>query len=221
MDLSVKKNFIKRIISSIVILPIAIISIYLGNSIFFISLILITFISFYELKDISKNNYIFLFSSLIILLFFYSAWELRQAPNGFFLVLFVLFVSVFTDIGGYISGKILKGPKISQISPNKTYTGMVGSFLLPMLLIYFFLNHDSNKDIYDKVVYLHNFNLLFTIFIVSLVSQIGDFVISYLKRKSKKKDTGKIIPGHGGLLDRIDGIIFASIFYYLLIKLDF
>jgi len=221
MDLSIKKNFIKRIISSIVILPIAIISIYLGNSIFFISLILITFISFYELKDISKNNYIFLFSSLIILIFFYSAWELRQAPNGFFLVLFVLFVSVFTDIGGYIFGKILKGPKISQISPNKTYTGMVGSFLLPMLLIYFFLNHDSNKDIYDKVVYLHNFNLLLTIFIVSLVSQIGDFVISYLKRKSKKKDTGKIIPGHGGLLDRIDGIIFATIFYYLLIKLDF
>ena len=137
MDLSLSNNLIKRIISSISILPIVIVSIYLGNTIYLIFLTLITLISFYELKNISTNNYIYIFSSLIIILFFYSAWELRSGPNGFYLVLFVLLISIFTDIGGYLFGKILKGPKISKISPNKTYTGMIGSFLLPVFLIYF------------------------------------------------------------------------------------
>ena len=221
MDLSLNNNLIKRIISSIFILPIVIISIYLGNTIYLIFLTLITLISFYELKNISTNNYIYIFSSLIIILFFYSAWELRSGPNGFYLVLFVLLISIFTDIGGYLFGKILKGPKISKISPNKTYTGMIGSFLLPVFLIYFFLTHENNNEIYEQIIYIGNFNLLFTIFVVSLISQAGDFSVSYLKRKSNQKDTGKIIPGHGGLLDRIDGIIFASIFYYLFIQFNF
>ena len=221
MDLLLNNNLIKRIISSILILPIVIISIYLGNTIYLIFLTLITLISFYELKNISTNNYIYIFSSLIIIFFFYSAWELRSGPNGFYLVLFVLLISIFTDIGGYLFGKILKGPKISKISPNKTYTGMIGSFLLPVLLIYFFLTHENNNEIYEQIIFISNFNLLFTIFVLSLISQAGDFIISYLKRKSNKKDTGKIIPGHGGLLDRIDGIIFASIFYYLFIQFNF
>ena len=221
LDLSVKNNLIKRVISSVIILPVVLIAVYLGNYIFLIFLSIITIISLHELKKISKNNFIFVLSSLIIFLFFYSSLELRNAPNGFFLVLFVLSISVFTDIGGYIFGKILKGPKISQISPNKTYTGMVGSFLLPILLIYFFLIRENNIEFYEKIIYFGNFNLLFTIFIISLISQIGDFMVSYLKRKSKKKDTGNIIPGHGGMLDRIDGIILASIFYNLLIKANF
>ena len=98
---------------------------------------------------------------------------------------------------------------------------MIGSFLLPVFLIYFFLTHENNNEIYEQIIYIGNFNLLFTIFVVSLISQAGDFSVSYLKRKSNQKDTGKIIPGHGGLLDRIDGIIFASIFYYLFIQFNF
>ena len=135
--------------------------------------------------------------------------------------MFVLLISIFTDIGGYLFGKILKGPKISKISPNKTYTGMIGSFLLPVFFVYFFLTHENNNEIYEQIIYVSNFNLLFTIFVVSLISQAGDFTVSYLKRKSNQKDTGKIIPGHGGLLDRIDGVIFASIFYYLFIQFNF
>ena len=221
MDLSLNNNLIKRIISSIFILPIVIISIYLGNTIYLIFLTLITLISFYELKNISTNNYIYIFSSLIIILFFYSAWELRSGPNGFYLVLFVLLISIFTDIGGYLFGKILKGPKISKISPNKTYTGMIGSFLLPVFFVYFFLTHENNNEIYEQIIFIGNSNLLLTIFVVSSISQAGDFIVSYIKRKSKTKDTGKILPGHGGLLDRIDGIIFASIFYYLFTQLNF
>jgi len=218
MDLSLKNNFIKRLVSSIIIAPILYFVIYYGNIFFFSLLIIIAIISFYELKNISFNNLIFIFSLFILLLFLYSSWELRNLQNGFYLVLFVLFICIFTDIGGYIFGKLFKGPKISRISPNKTYSGMAGSFLLPLIVVYFFLTSDNNSEIYSKIIYFYNLNLSFTILIISLVSQLGDFMISYLKRKSKKKDTGNIIPGHGGLLDRIDGIIFATIFYDLLVR---
>ena len=218
MDLSLKNNFIKRLVSSIIILPILFFIIYYGNIFFLSLLIIIAIISFYELKNISFNNLIFIFSLFILLLFLYSSWELRNLQNGFYLVLFVLFICIFTDIGGYIFGKLFKGPKISRISPNKTYSGMAGSFVLPLIFVYFFLTSDNNSEIYSKIIYFYNLNLSFTILIISLVSQLGDFMISYLKRKSKKKDTGNIIPGHGGLLDRIDGIIFATIFYDLLIR---
>jgi len=218
MDLSLKNNFIKRLVSSIVILPVLFLIIYFGNMFFLSMLTIIAIISFYELKNISFNNLIFIFSLLILALFLYSSWELRNLQNGFYLILFVLFICIFTDIGGYIFGKIFKGPKISRISPNKTYSGMVGSFLLPIIVIFFFLTSKSNFEIYDKIIFLHNMNLFFTIFFIFLVSHLGDFMISYLKRKSNKKDTGNIIPGHGGLLDRIDGIIFATIFYNLIIK---
>ena len=218
MDLSLKNNFIKRLVSSIIIAPILYFVIYYGNIFFFSLLIIIAIISFYELRNISFNNLIFIFSLFILLLFLYSSWELRNLQNGFYLVLFVLFICIFTDIGGYIFGKLFKGPKISRISPNKTYSGMTGSFVLPLIVVYFFLTSDNNSEIYSKIIYFYNLNLSFTILIISLVSQLGDFMISYLKRKSKKKDTGNIIPGHGGLLDRIDGIIFATIFYDLLIR---
>jgi phosphatidate cytidylyltransferase len=220
MDLSLKNNFIKRLVSSIVIAPILFIIIYFGNIFFLSLLIIIAIISFYELKNISFNNLIFIFTLLILFLFLYSSWELRNLQNGFYLTLFVLFICIFTDIGGYFFGKTFKGPKISSISPNKTYSGLVGSFLLPIIVIFSFLINNSNSEIYDKIIFLFNLNLFFTIFIISLVSQLGDFMISYLKRKSNKKDTGNIIPGHGGLLDRIDGIIFATIFYNLLIKVN-
>ena len=220
MDLSLKNNFIKRLVSSIIILPVLFLIIYFGNFFFLSLLIIIAIISFYELKDISFNNLIFTFNLLILALFLYSSWELRNLQNGLYLILFVLFICIFTDIGGYIFGKIFKGPKISRISPNKTYSGMFGSFLLPAIVILFFLNNNNNIEIYDKIIFPYNLNLFLTIFIISLVSQIGDFLISYQKRKSNKKDTGNIIPGHGGLLDRIDGIIFATIFYNLLIKVS-
>jgi len=220
MDLSLKNNFIKRLISSVVLLPILFLIIYFGNIFFLSMLLIIAIISFYELKNISINNSTFIFSLIILLLFLYSSWELRNMQNGFYLTLFVLFICIFTDIGGYIFGKIFKGPKISHISPNKTYSGMIGSFLLPTIVIFFFITSNSNSEIYYKIIFLYNLNLFLTIFIISLVSQLGDFMISYLKRKSNKKDTGNIIPGHGGLLDRIDGIIFATIFYNLLIKMN-
>ena len=126
-------------------------------------------------------------------------------------------ICISTDIGGYLFGKIFKGPKLTKFSPKKTYTGMIGSFLLPIFLLFIisFLSFAFNG--------LYNFNseiLIFTL-LLSAVSQLGDIFISYFKRLAKIKDTGNIIPGHGGLLDRIDGMIFAIPFSYILIKNNF
>ena len=107
-------------------------------------------------------------------------------------------ICIFTDIGGYIFGNVFKGKKLTSISPNKTYSGMIGSFVCSLLICMLF------------IIYL-NFSNSFIIytFLISLVSQAGDLFISYLKRKANIKDTGNFLPGHGGFLDRLDGIIFA------------
>ena len=105
-----------------------------------------------------------------------------------------------SDIGGLIIGKIFKGKKLSKISPNKTISGSLGSFIFSLLLIPFFLKYFNNYNILTII--------LFTV-IISLASQLGDLLISAIKRKAKVKDTSDLLPGHGGVLDRIDGIIFA------------
>ena len=134
----------------------------------------------------------------------------------------IILICVFTDIGGYIFGKFFKGPKLTKISPNKTYAGVFGGFLLAVVsgLIY------NNFYYSEIIIYLETFDnysvkIMFLIFvlIISLTSQIGDLIISYFKRLAKVKDTGKIIPGHGGILDRIDGLIFAIPISYLILIL--
>ena len=132
-------------------------------------------------------------------------------------LLLVVIICVSTDIGGYLFGNIFKGPKLTKISPKKTYSGVMGSFLLSLIFSNIFLNYSSNVKYFDFTK-----EMFFFIVFVSLVSQIGDLIISYFKRKSKMKDTGSIIPGHGGILDRIDGLIFAfPISYVLFLNFNF
>ena len=114
----------------------------------------------------------------------------------------IILICILTDIGGYIFGRILKGPKLIKLSPNKTYSGAIGSFFLTLSSIPFFISYDL----------VNGNEIFFTVFfflLISTISQIGDIIISYLKRKAKLKDTGNILPGHGGFLDRFDGMIFA------------
>ena len=120
---------------------------------------------------------------------------------------------MFTDIGGYIFGKLFNGPKLTKISPNKTYVGVFGGFMLSIIAYSLFVR---NLDVITFISY--NGTITFDIFYVltvSLISQLGDLTISYFKRKSKIKNTGNLLPGHGGLLDRIDGIIFVIPIIYL------
>ena len=118
----------------------------------------------------------------------------------------------FTDIGGYVFGKLFGGAKLSRISPNKTISGSVGSFIFSILPLIIVVNfHYLDLEL--------NFNNIMICLFISLISQLGDLFISFIKRKAKTKDTGNLLPGHGGLLDRVDGIIFAVPFSYFLLRL--
>ena len=128
----------------------------------------------------------------------------------------VTIICISTDIGGYMFGKIFKGPKLTKISPKKTYSGVFGGYFLSVVFLIILLN---KYFIFSNSIKLSGEIIIF-ILLVSTISQLGDILISYFKRLSKIKDTGKIIPGHGGLLDRIDGMIFAFPFSYVILKLN-
>lgn len=160
--------------------------------------------------DAKKKKYYFL--GLLFLFFsFLTIYELRfHSSSDYIILLIITIICVATDIGGYIFGKLFKGPKLTKLSPNKTYAGMIGGFFLSLIFLSFSLQ-------YFEMTF--TINWLFFALLVSSVSQLGDIIISYFKRLSKIKDTGKIIPGHGGLLDRVDGMIFAFPFSYIAILL--
>ena len=201
----------KRIISSIILLPVVIFIIIKGSYYFNIFLLLCFLISIFEWcrMDVKKNYK--LFGIFFLVLSFLSVYELRNGTKEeYFCFLTITIICISTDLGGFIFGKLIKGPKLTKLSPNKTYSGMLGSFILTLLSIYILSNFFLFKEIMRFSIDLVIFS-----FLVSIVSQLGDICISYFKRSSKIKDTGVIIPGHGGLLDRIDGMIFAYPITYL------
>ena len=206
------QEFIKRILSSIILIPLVIFFIITGGIIFNLFILACLIISYYEWYTLSKNKKYHVFGYLFLSLSFFAAYKLINLDGDNKHFIFVLLICILTDIGGYIIGKLFKGPKISKISPNKTYSGMIGSLFFSILIIQnfsgLFLNINTTS-----------INLILLTIIISLVSQIGDFTISYFKRLSKIKNTGNLIPGHGGLLDRIDGMIFAFPFSYICFSL--
>ena len=200
-------DLIQRSLTSIPLIFI----LYLSLSNQFVLLLLLLGISFFvifEIFNLTKkisyqNKSKILFLNLITisyLIFFFTQLYLFinfDYDNKLFFV-FILTICVATDIGGYIFGNLFKGKKLTKISPNKTYSGLVGSFILSSLVFFYFYYQ-----------YKFSYGLLIFTFLISSVSQIGDLFISYLKRKAKVKNTGNLLPGHGGILDRIDGMIFA------------
>ena len=210
------KEFEKRLLSSLILTPIAIFFIIKGSIFFTFFLIILFLATSYEWFKMSKKNELLKILGIIFLFFsFYATFEIRE-ENSFKYFLFIVTICIFTDIGGYIFGKIFKGPKLTKISPKKTYTGVIGSFLLSIIAGIIFINYLNKNPV---IINIDIFHLLLVILFISLISQIGDLIISYFKRKAKLKDTGKILPGHGGLLDRIDGLVFVMPMIYLLGKI--
>ena len=221
----ISKELQKRILSSIILIPISIFFIFQESMFFIFFLSLVFLATAYEWLKMSKNINIKILGIIFLLFSFYLSYLLRT-ENGFEFFLFVILISILTDIGGYIFGKTFKGPRLTKISPKKTYAGVIGSFIFSVFGgLIFYENMTNAKDI---IIFNHisfepygiNLNLfiLFIILIISLISQLGDLTISYFKRIAKIKDTGKILPGHGGFLDRIDGIIFAVPAIYLILE---
>ena len=192
-------------------------------SVVFLSLMIIIFlfswIEFIQLTDkiISKkkNTIIGFFTRFIIfcyLIFFFGiivSIYIKVYPAFNLNLIFVLLICITSDIGGYIFGKTFKGKKLTKISPNKTYSGALGSFVLSLVIAVIF----NSKFILSDLS-----TIIFLTILISLMCQFGDLFLSYLKRKAKVKDTGNVLPGHGGILDRIDGILFALPFGLILIE---
>jgi len=202
------KELRKRFLSSFILITILTIIVIEGGVIFNLFLVFCFFLTIFEWHNMSKNFIYHIPGIFFLLLSFFSIYYLTNKLNdNYSYFLFVLLICVSTDIGGYVIGKIIKGPKLSKISPKKTYSGMLGSFLFAIIFAYFYL---------DNSIYV-SLEILIFVISISAVSQIGDLIISYFKRFSKIKDTGKLIPGHGGILDRIDGMIFAFPFSLLIL----
>ena len=207
------KEFEKRILSSIILIPVVLFFIVKGSVflIFFLGIFFLT--TSYEWHKMNKKN-LFKFFGITYLIAVSSLAYLLRENFGLYIFIFVIMICIFTDIGGYVFGKIFKGPKLTKISPNKTYSGVFGSFLLSLVSGIFYVNYLSISSLPINSI----FRVSILILIISLISQVGDLIISYFKRKAKIKNTGKILPGHGGLLDRVDGIIFAIPASYLLLN---
>ncbi len=208
-----KQNITKRISTSL-ILFLLIYAIFNYNFALVYSLIIFGVYSLLEflnlIKKITKNffylliyNFLFIFYVFIfcvLFLYFFNFYQLK-------IIIFSLLIGcIASDIGGFVIGKIFKGPKLTKVSPNKTISGAIGSIFFTILAlstsIYYFTNH----------LFLE---LIVISIITSIGCQIGDLFFSYIKRKAKVKDTGNILPGHGGVLDRVDGIFFGLPFGFL------
>jgi phosphatidate cytidylyltransferase len=201
-------NFKKRFIISLLAFPIIYILLY--QKIFSNILIVIVclFCAYEWNKIFNKKNYIYLFGLVILLVFFLSIIKIYNLQDYNLKFLWLILIAWLTDIGGYIFGKLFGGPKLTKISPNKTWSGVFGSLILSQFAcLIFFL--DSN--------YILNFNIFLFQFLLSITGQIGDILMSYIKRLNDKKDTSNFIPGHGGFLDRVDGLIWIFIFGNFLI----
>ena len=136
---------------------------------------------------------------LLLLICFIIAIE-TSYPNLKLYLIYSVLTAILSDIGGLVFGKTFKGKKLTKISPNKTISGSIGSFLFSLLLVPFF---------YQELIALSILSLIVITLMISLVSQLGDLFISYLKRAANVKDTSDLLPGHGGFLDRLDGVIFS------------
>ena len=218
-------NLQKRIFTSFILSVVLLIALFLNKYSWLILLIIASIICFFEFNNIVKKiwkrkktsiYFANLISFFYLIFFTYSAFNFSKIEEY---ILYVLLVCIFSDIGGYVIGKSIGGKKLTKLSPNKTVSGTLGSFvfsLAPLILLLIIYFEEMNININISIT-----ELFFITLVLSFICQSGDLFISYFKRKAKVKDTGSILPGHGGLLDRIDGIIFAVPGAFILEKILF
>ena len=220
-------NLFQRIITSGILIFIISISLFYNKYIWLFFLIIVSLILFIEFNNLTKKIWkkekntisnFNIFSLLFLFILIYVTYDLYiSPPTG---LVFIILICIFSDTGGYLIGNVIGGKKLTKISPNKTISGSIGSFifsLFPIVIfwwLYNFTNHWSFKI--DS-----SLKLIPVCLFLCLICQLGDLFISYFKRKAKVEDTGSILPGHGGLLDRIDGIIFVLPAAYLIDKIFF
>ena len=168
------KELFKRLISSIILLPVVLFVVIEGSYYFIILILICFFVSVNEWQEMKIKNYIKMCGFLFLIFSFYTIFEIRMGYNSYWPFLIIISISIASDIGGYLFGKILKGPRLTKISPNKTYAGIIGAYFFCLILFLIFLKLEIiNSN------YLYHF--LFFVFIISSISQLGDILVSYFK----------------------------------------
>ena len=196
-------NFKKRLSVSLLTFPLIYVLLYQKNLSNLLILIVFLFCIFEWVKIFKRKNVIFFLGIIVLFVFLLSLLRIYNFEEFNLLFLWLIILTWLSDIGGYIFGKLFGGPKLIQISPNKTWAGAIGSIILSQFaFLIFFLNSD----------YKFNITIIFMQLFLSITGQFGDILMSYVKRKNNKKDTSNFIPGHGGFLDRVDGLIWIIIF---------
>ena len=209
-------NLQKRIFTSIIALPLSLFFIFKGGYFLLFFLLSIFFVANYELFSVFRKKTTILFLDLILILSLYSIYYLSDLNEiSFYILLWIIILVVCSDVGGYVFGKIFKWKKLTKISPRKTLSGVFGSFIFSLFSV-FIANAMLSSNQVIPIDFLDP-KFFFLAIIFSLIAQAGDLTISYIKRIEKVKDTGKILPGHGGILDRIDGLMFVVILAFVLI----
>ena len=220
-------NLSQRIITSSLLLLIISISLFYNKYVWLFFIIIASLILFIEFNNLTKKIWrkqkntiiiVNIFSILFLVILILVCYDIYNKPPIH--LAFILLICIFSDTGGYVIGNLVGGKKLTKISPKKTISGSIGSFLFSLipLLIFWYYYKQTN----DANFYMGNFfNLIPVSLFLSLICQLGDLFISYFKRMAKVNDTGSILPGHGGLLDRIDGVIFVIPAAYIIDKIFF
>ena len=209
------KNFYKRTITSLFLIIILSFGLFYNDFSWKTLLIIFLILCFYEFYNLINKIYkniifktILFFFIVLYLYFFYSLLIRLRIEFGEEVILILLISCIFSDIGGYVVGKLIGGPKLTSISPNKTISGALGSIIFTVIGTSSFALFLNKVD--EGLIKLEfSFIIFIWLIIMSIFCQFGDLIVSYLKRKANVKDTGNLLPGHGGILDRVDGIIFA------------
>ena len=210
-------NLQKRILTSLIVLPLSIFFIFEGGYLLLSFLLLVFFIANYELFSVFKKKTTILFLDLMLILALFAIYHLRDNSwLSFQLLVWFIILTICSDVGGYIFGKTFKWKKLTKISPKKTLSGVFGSFTVSLFSLFVTENVFQSMTDFNFEINWFEPKFFFVAIILSLIAQTGDLIISYFKRLEKIKDTGRILPGHGGIFDRIDSLIFVIIFGFIL-----
>jgi phosphatidate cytidylyltransferase len=219
-------SFQKRVLSALMIAPVVLWMIVSGGIPLLVLVLLCFSVSFYEwiqlARKTSRKTLLILCGAFYVSACFLACYHIREDYGLKIAILFITMVWV-SDIGAYFTGRMLKGPKMApKISPNKTWAGLAGAAFFPGIVGILFLVV-FNYYTQSTTPFLLNEMKPFCIFLIGaltgVVGQLGDLMISCLKRLAGAKDSGTLIPGHGGLLDRVDSLMLAAAFFALMLHL--